>query len=86
MFVESRGNGKLTAGAPVELLQFSKLRFFWKELGLNFRDLAELNNPEWQEKMWAVHLGLETAKNNVIEQARRASASKSGNKRIEKLL
>ena len=59
--------GRYVKGNPPphpRVFEFNRLRYFWKEFGLNKRDLDRLSG-EWADEMYMIGMGFEDAKNEI---------------------
>lgn len=69
LYLLTKGNKRIVGGVPYRLIEFDRLSFFWKELGLNKFDLEKCHK-DWQEEIWLTHLGIEKAKNETTVNAK----------------
>lgn len=87
-FLSSKGSSKLSAGLPPRLLEYNKLKFFWKNFGLNKHDLLK-EDPKWVEEVFLVGLGVNKVENEKVAAGGNTPISNrsfSGNVKREKLL
>lgn len=77
----------MCAGPPTRLIEYQKLNFFWKELGLNKFDLGQCSQA-WLEDMWTVHIGMGKVQKELRERNSSGKTTTSGfkNKKLEKML
>ena len=89
LYLSSKGNKKVVAGAPIPLLTYQKLSFAAKELHLNKVQIDKHIGMEFIDQMYLVHLGIErykSTKMNEMSTAQVGSSKIIGNKKIEKIL
>lgn len=84
LYLSSKGSSKVVGGPPYRLMELNKLKWFWKNLGLNKQDLLEMNN-DWVQEMYSVGLTVDTFASTKSSEPIGAERV-VGNKLIKKLL
>jgi len=83
-----RGDPRFAPSPHPRIYEYNRLKYFWKEFGLNKNDLNN-ETVEWVEEMHQVGVGFEKAKQQLLENSKnKTTPSTIGNKwtKTEKLL
>lgn len=87
LYLQTRGEKKFNVGIPHRLVEVSKLKWFWKTLGLNKVDLLKLH-PEWLDEIYLTGIGFDNYEADKISGKLLAQGStvKKGNTQVTKIL